>query len=1015
MVLNCLHLKFNRFLFVLIVISCKIYTNIMIKILLATLPLLFCFSLQAQNKKPITHAVYDGWKSVGERVISNDGKYIVYTIIPQEGDAVLVVNNTENDNKQEFERGYAPQISQDNKYVFFKIKSRFKDTRQARIKKKKPEEMPKDSLAMITLGTNSIIKIPLVKSFKTPEKGNGWVAYLAEKPMPDTTSKGNIPDSLKFKIDALVKIADSLLRKSLDSVKGKIEKAEVILATQKAVEEIYRKAKDLFIDAEGDDAAVDKLQEGTELSVKNLITGKINKFKQVNEYLFDKNGSQLLIKTTKSPKDTLSKANVVLYNLQKDQIDTILSGFSDAKNFVFDEAGQQLAFVAERDSSIKSLQKFYKLWYFKNGFDSAVLQADKNTLGMIRGNTISENADLKFSKDGKKLFFGTAAILPPKDTTLVDFELARLDVWTYNDDYLQPQQLKQLQQELKKSYTAVAVPGQNSFVQIGADSSENISLINEGNADFVLAQSTKGNRVASQWEGRSLTNAYLVNVNTGKSALISKNNIGRVTASPLGKYIYWYDAIKQHYYSYNTANGSIKNITEKIKLPLYDTENDVPDYADAIGVAGFTDNDKFILIQDEFDIWKVDPAGVETPINITNGFGRKNKIKFSYVTTDTEKRFINYNETILLRSQNKINKNGGFYNINVAEVKNPVLLNTGAYSYSSPIKAKNSDKYILLQSDINAAELYATNDFKQLKKLTDVAVQQKDYNWLSAELMHWKMFDGKMSEGLLFKPENFDPTKKYPVILYFYERNADLLYNYRAPAPSASTINIPYFVSNGYIVFDPNIYYKKGEPGQSAYNSVVSAAKMLAKMPWVDSNRMAIQGQSWGGYQVAYLVTKTNMFRAAGAGAPVSNMTSAYGGIRWGVGINRQFQYEKTQSRIGATLWQRPDLYIKNSPLFAADKIKTPLLIMHNDADGSVPWYQGIEMFTAMRRLGKKVWMLEYNGEDHNLVERKNRKDLSIRLGQFFDYYLKDAPPAEWIKSGVPATQKGINWGLEVK
>ena len=184
-------------------------------------------------------------------------------------------------------------------------------------------------------------------------------------------------------------------------------------------------------------------------------------------------------------------------------------------------------------------------------------------------------------------------------------------------------------------------------------------------------------------------------------------------------------------------------------------------------------------------------------------------------------------------------------------------------------------------------------------------------------------------------------------------------------------------------------------------------------MPWVDSTRMGLQGQSWGGYQVAYLVTKTNLFKAASAGAPVANMTSAYGGIRWGVGISREFQYEKTQTRIGATLWQRPDLYLKNSPLFSADKITTPLLIMHNDADGSVPWYQGIELFTALRRLGKKAWLLQYNGEDHNLVERKNRKDLSVRLGQFFDYYLKDKAPAIWIKEGVPATVKGKNWGLD--
>ncbi len=986
----------------------------MIKTLLSWLLLFFYFAVTAQIKKPLTHAVYDNWKSVGERAISNNGRYVVYTVVPQEGDGLLIINDIENGKKREIERGYAPQISQDSRYVFFKIKSRYQDTRQARIKKKKPEEMPKDSLAIVALGTDSIVKIPLIKSFKTPEKGNGWVAYLAEKPLPDSSFKRNIPDSLKIKIDGLVKIADSLLRKSLDSVKGKVEKAEVIAATQKAVEEIYKKANDVFTDAEGDDPAADKIQEGTELTVKNLSTEKIKKFKLVSDYYFDKKGTRLLIESTKALKDTLSIANVILYNLQTDKIDTVMTGFNDAKSFVFDESGQQLAFVAERDSTVKSLQKFYKLWYYKNGLDSTVLQADRNSIGIIKGNTISENADLKFSKDGKKLFFGTASILPPKDTSLVDFELARLDVWTYNDDYLQPQQLKQLQQELKKSYSAVVMPGQNTLIQLGTDSSENISLINEGNADFVLAQSTKGNRIASQWEGRTLTNAFLINVNTGKSSLISKNNISKLTASPMGKYIYWYDAVKQNYFAYNTANAFVKNITDKIKIPLYDTENDVPDYADAIGVAGFTADDKYILIQDEYDIWKVDPNAVDAPVNMTNGFGRKNKIKFDYVNTDPEKRFINPAEKILLRSQNKINKYGGFYTLNVSEAKDPVMLNTGAHSFSAPTKAKDNEKYIFSQSDINASELYVTDDFKQSKKLTDVAAQQKGYNWLTAELMRWKMFDGKMSQGLLFKPENFDPTKKYPVILYFYERNADMLYNYRPPAPSASTINIPYFVSNGYLVFDPNIYYKKGEPGQSAYNSVVSAAKMLAKMPWVDSNRMAIQGQSWGGYQVAYLITKTNMFRAAGAGAPVSNMTSAYGGIRWGVGINRQFQYEKTQSRIGATLWQRPDLYIKNSPLFAADKIKTPLLLMHNDADGSVPWYQSIELFTAMKRLGKKVWLLEYNGEDHNLVERKNRKDLSVRLGQFFDYYLKDAPAADWIKKGVPATQKGINWGLEV-
>jgi dipeptidyl aminopeptidase/acylaminoacyl peptidase len=982
------------------------------------LPLLFLFAYTtatAQNKKPLTHSVYDGWKSVGERAISNDGKYAVYAINPQEGDGMLIIHDLQTGKKQETERGYGAIISQDNKYVFYKIKARFADTRQAKIKKKKVDEMPKDSFAIVVLGTDSMVKMPLVKSFKAPEKGSGWVAYLAEKPLPDSSKKKPAADSIKTKIDGLVKMADSLIRKSLDSVKGKIEKQELINAAQKAVNEIYKNADALAQnDAEGDDAGGDKAQEGTELTVKNLSTGKSRQIKLVSEYVFDKKGTKLLIKTTKNAKDTTSKALLLLYNLQANKIDTIMKGFGDARNFAFDEEGMQLSFVAERDSAVKALQKFYKLWYHANGKDTATILAHKMSDGIPKQSTISENGDLKFSKDGKKLFFGTAPIAAAKDTNLVDFELARLDVWNYKDDYLQPQQLKDLQKELKRSYAAVINPTDGKLLQLGSDSTENISLVNEGDADYVLAQSSKGNRVVSQWSGNELLTAYIINTTTGSRKLIAKNVLVRFRPSPMGKYIFWYDEAKKNYFTYNVESGITKNVTATIKVALYDTENDVPDNPNAAGFTGWIANDKYMLVNDEFDIWQVDPNGNETPKNITNGFGRNNKFTFKYINTDVEKRFIEVDEKILLSSFNKVNKNGGFATTKVSEVANPSTLFSDKYAFTIPLKAKDANSFIFNKASILSAELFSSTDLKTMQQLTNAADQQKEYNWLTAELMHWKMFDGKMSEGILYKPENFDPKKKYPIIFYFYERNADGLYSYKQPSPSASTVNIPYFTSNGYLVFDPNIYYKTGEPGQSAYNSVVSAAKMLSKMPWVDSTRMAIQGQSWGGYQVAYLVTRTNIFRAAGAGAPVSNMTSAYGGIRWGTGINRQFQYEKTQSRIGATLWQRPDLYIKNSPLFAADKIKTPLLLMHNDADGAVPWYQGIEMFTAMKRLGKPVWLLQYNGEDHNLVERKNRKDLSVRLSQFFDYWLKDAKPADWIKKGLPATQKGITWGLDV-
>ena len=975
-------------------------------------------------KKPLDHAVYDGWKTAGDRLISNDGLYMVYTINPQEGDGELVIQHTKTREKKIFERGYNPVITEDSRFVVFKIKPIFQETRQAKIKKKKPDEMTKDSMGIVELGKEAVLKIARVKGFKVPEKGFGFVAYQLEKSLPDTTKKTKktpVVDSAKANMDMLVKLADSVIRKSMESVNTKnLTKEEVIGAANKAVKEIIKKGKDELVtvemnDAEGDDAPGGNASaEGTDLVIRRLSDGKEKIFKLVGDYAMDKQGTVIVMKTTKAAKDSNSMAFVLLYNPLTEKADTLMRNLNDARNFSFDESGKQLAFVVERDSSTKALQKFYKLWYYTNGQDSAKMIAEKNTVGMQLGYTVSENAAIRFSRDGNKLFFGTAPITPAKDTTLVDFELARLDVWHYNDDYLQPMQLKNLSTEQRRSYAAVINPGDTKIVQLGTKDAENVSLVDEGNADWVLAQSTSGNRIALQWEGRTKTTAYAISTKDGTKRLIKANAVGNFNASPAGKFVYWYQPETKSYFTWNVATGLIKNISDKIKEPLYDVENDVPDFPRASGVTGWTANDRYLLINDVYDIWQTDPAGIEQPKNITNGFGKKNKTEFNYVNLDREKRFIDAEETILLRSQDKITKYAGFYSKKVSIVSDPVLLMAGPYTFSSPVRAKGAEQYIVQRSNISKSELYASTDLKDFTQLTDIAAQQKNYNWLTSELVKWKMFDGKMSEGLLFKPEDFDPKKKYPVIFYFYERDADGLYAYRGPSPSASTVNVAWFVSNGYLVFDPNIYYKDGEPGQSAYNSIVSAAKYLSKMPWVDSTRMALQGQSWGGYQVAYLITKTNIFKAAWAGAPVSNMTSAYGGIRWGTGMNRQFQYEKTQSRIGATLWQRPDLYIKNSPLFAADKVTTPLVMMNNDADGAVPWYQGIEFFTALRRLNKKVWLLQYNGEDHNLVERKNRKDLSIRLGQFFDYYLKDAKPAKWIKDGLPATDKGKDWGLGI-
>ncbi|MBK8089612.1 MAG: S9 family peptidase [Chitinophagaceae bacterium] len=971
----------------------------------------------AQSKKPLDHSVYDKWQSIQSPQISNDGKWVLYMVNPQEGDGELIIQSTDGKYKKSIARGYNSLITQDSRFVVFKIRPLFKDTRDARIKKKRPDDMPKDSLAIVEFGKDSVWKVAKVKTYKAPEKGSGWLAYHMEKTMPEPAKPQAKPDSLT-QINKMVSMADSLMRIA-DSLKNKANEAKtkgltVLQPAKKETKPGAVKPTD------------DPVEEGTELVVRNTVTGEEKKFKLVSDYYFSEKGNALLIETTKKNGDTLSRATVLWMNTATGKIDTVMKGFNEAKNFAFDEEGNQLAFVAERDSVAKALRKFYKLWYYKPGLDSAKLKADRKTAGIKSGMTVSPDFMNRFSQNGKRLFFGLTPVRQPKDTNIVDFETARLDIWNYKDDELQPQQLLQATMELRRSYLSVIHDDANTTVSLADENLERIELADEDNGDIALGESTKGYRVQNQWEQFNYQKLFLVNVRTGERKMIADKIRGGGIISPKGKFVGWYDWKGRNYIVYDIATGKTINATKDIKVPLYDEDDDHPDDPPPHGIMGWHENDAAMYVYDKFDIWKVDPTGATKPVCITNGIGRKKQLTFRNTVLDREQRFIKNGQTLLLNTFDNKEKGSGWV---IYKAGDPFLLNEtipatnpmAFNAFGGTAKAKNSDALVYtamtpqMSPSLFSTTVANAQDQKSAVQLSTINEQQKGYNWYTVELHKWKMFDGKESEGLLFKPENFDPTKKYPVIFYFYEKNADTRYNYRTPAPSASTINIAYFTSNGYLVFDPNIYYKNGQPGESAYNSVVSAAKYLSKMKFVDSTKMAIQGQSWGGYQVAYLVTRTNIFAAAGAGAPVSNMFSAYGGIRWGSGISRQFQYEKSQTRIGFTPWQRPDLYTKNSPLFKADKVTTPLLLMHNDKDGAVPWYQSIEYFTALRRLDKKVWLLQYNDEDHNLVERRNRKDLSVRLAQFFDHYLKEAPMPVWMSEGVPAIKKGVDWGLKVE
>jgi len=915
------------------------------------------FSVTNAQKKPIDHSVYDNWKTIAKPEISKSGNFIYYSINPQEGDANALLKNANNQTLLQIPRGTDLTLTDNEKHFISLIKAPFQDIRQAKVKKKKPDEMPKDSLLVFNINQNKSTKFSDVKSYKIARKGNEYLAFLSEKVIPNTQ----------------------------DTSKSKASP---------------RKDKPAPI-----------------LTVYNLNSGDTSNIQKVDTYSWSDDGKFLLYSIKGPEKDSLNESGLFIMDLANKTKKKISNGKGNYKSFEFDDEIKQLTFLADKTPE-KSLLKEFKLYYYTSNQDSATIIADRNSQGIPTNWFVSGDGNLTFSKSGKRLFFGLAPIPRVKDTTLVEFEHAKVDIWHWQDDYLQPMQLVNLKRDQSRNYTAVInLQSNRNILPLSDETFNRITLSADADSEWAMATSDKEYRIESQWEGGMKSDIYAISTATGKNKLVSKSNSGFATLSPNADYIIYFNRDNSNWYSYHINSEKTIQLNEGLQVSFVDEENDVPAAPGPYGTAGWSKDGQSIYINDRYDVWKMSLDG-KSKINLTNGQGRKEQIVYRienlYRNDNPRIRYtiIDESKPVYLAGFNKINKYQGLYKLNKRDVSK---LWSEPHAYRMLMADEKLNKLIYTKEDYqNSPDLYLLANFKDETKFTDINPQQANYNWGTAELVHWTTPKGYKSEGILYKPEDFDPNKKYPIIAYFYETLSDGLYSYQAPAPTPSRLNIPYFVSNGYLVFAPDIRYEDGHPGRSAEEFINSGMHYLARNNnWVDSTKMGIQGQSWGGYQVAHLITRTDMYAAAWSGAPVVNMTSAYGGIRWGSGMSRQFQYENTQSRIGKPLWEARDLYIENSPLFFMDKVNTPVAIMSNDNDGAVPWYQGIEFFTALRRLNKPVWLLNYNGDDHNLIQRQNRKDIQIREAQFFDHFLKGKPAANWIKKGVKATEKGIDWGLE--
>ena len=907
--------------------------------------------VHAQDKQPLDHDVYSIWNQMHTSSISDDGDHVLYVLGPENEDDTLRVDRADGSHVLDVPRGGVDaQFTASDRHVI------------ARINPPEDEENddpPADSLAVVDLDAEDVMRIPEIQSYALPEENGTWLAYRhADVDDAEENGEGNGNDE--------------------NDNNGNGERPDA----------------------------------GNPLTLYNLDTGDETTFEHATSHFEFTDDGDWLVYAAATPDST--DDGVYAVDTETGEQTPMLTGPGSYEELTLDEDGTQAAFLTNRDD-VDADEPEYTLYRGDLGAE-ATLVADQTTDGVPEDWWVSEHGSVSFSDDGTRLFFGTRPT-PREDTTAtLRGEEVEVDVWHWEDPRPQPAQLEQRDQELQRTYQAVAhLDEDERVVQLAREEIPDVTVGDNGNADVAVANTNRPYRKQMSWDFPTYYDIYLIDVTTGEERLIKEEFQSPGQLSPDADYVMWWNLYESEWYAQSTEPGSEPiNLTEAVPHSLSNHMHDRPYPAPPYGAAGWTEDDAQFLVYDQYDVWAIDPEAPEDAYAVTGETGRDQNLTFRHVDLDDDDA-IDPDEAQLFHTFDNETKAAGYHRGDLGGGALDELVMMDRH-FSGLQKAEDADRLLFQREDVQEfPDLWTADlDFDGMQRVSHANPQQDNYRWATAELMSWTSLVGEDLDGILYKPEDFDPDEEYPMMVYFYNRHSDGLHQHEPQRPHRSVINRTFYASRGYVVFVPDVVYEEGYPGQSAYNSIMPAVTQLADRSYIDGDRVGIQGHSWAGYQISYLVTRTDFFAAAAPGAPVSNMTSAYGGIRWGSGRSRQFQYERTQSRIGGSLWEYPMRYWENSPLFEADRITTPLLIMHNDDETAVPWEQGIELFMALRRLDRPAWLINYNDQPHWPVEYHLMVDWQMRMQQFFDHFLMDEPAPQWIEEGIPATEKGRTLGYEL-
>ena len=909
-------------------------------------------SLSAMSqKKAISIEDMAEWPFVEKVSVSNKGSHVGYVLKSEVTDPNYVVYDQTTGKNVTFHRAKSADFTTDESFVILKVSPGQSLLDSLERRKVKKEKKPTDTLAIYNLSTKELKKIAWVKKHQLND---------------------SFPNKLVFEIDRI-----STASKDSTSKKPKIFKKD----------------------------------EGKPLIILDLKSGRSDTIWEVTKWEMSSSGRHLA--AISSAKDSTQTPCIWIYDLMTNSKYKVNDEKLKVSQMSSDVRGEQWLFIVDRDQS-KSYVRPYEVMSWSLGHDSLKSIISGTLDNLSPGNRVSPFFDPVFSKDGSSFIFGYNRPIMVKDSNQLERETVDVEIWSTKDPLIYTIQNVKNKALTEKSLHARYDITNAAIVRLTDAEVDNLTLDKENDSRFALAWHNESYLPNIVFEGHDYKDLYGLDLETGDRWLIEKAVHGSPKLSPEGNFAYWYNPSDTMWMGHDLDSRITYKWTDETVGRFENEWNDNPRPAGSNGMAGFSKDESTVFIYDRYDIWAINTRGNLEASRLTQG--REKKTRHRWLDTDPMDESIDISKPQLLSIHDETSKKEAyaFIDMNSGAIDSYVL---SSFRFGTKIiKAKKGSTMVFTKENYNTAPdllMARYPDLTTLEKLTNLDEHQLDYTWGEIKLVEWNKGEVQQT-GMIVLPEDFDPSKKYPLIVNFYERSSQRLNQYRRPYLHRSTMNYPHYSSRGYIIFNPDIKYKTGYPGQSALDIVNSGVDHLIEQGYIDQERIALQGHSWGGYQIAYILAHSDRFVCAEAGAPVVNMVSAYGGIRWKTGMSRMFQYEQTQSRLGATLWEDPEAYLRNSPIFNMDEVSTPVLILHNDKDGAVPWYQGIEYYMALRRLGKKAWFLNYRGEDHWPQKFESRKDFQTRMAQFFDHYVLDQPQPRWMFEGIPAHLRGIDERLDL-